>query len=199
MPKAFTEREKEQIRAQLRTKGRALFEKSGIKKTSVDELAQAVGISKGAFYIFYESKEELLMEILEGIEADIRGSILNYVINKDKDAKANVTNILKNMLLTWDQYPLLKSFGKSEFEYLVRKIPAERAHAHAQSDEEFAKNFMKKLKSENIKPQANARTIASLIKSLFFVGLHRNDMGDDAYQESIGILIELVAGYITEE
>ncbi len=198
MPKAFTETEKEQIRAQMRQKGRALFEKRGIKKTSVDELAQAAGISKGAFYIFYESKEELLLEILEEIEADIQGSILNQVVNGQRNASENVAQILKSMLLTWDKYPLLKSFGQSEFEYLVRKIPAEKAMAHAKRDEDFAKNFMKKLKDENIKSKVSARVVANLIKSLFFIGLHRDDLGDTGYAESTEILIQLVARYITE-
>ncbi len=56
MPKAFSDHEKEMIHSQMREKGKALFEKQGLKKTSVDELTEAVGISKGAFYLFYESE-----------------------------------------------------------------------------------------------------------------------------------------------
>ena len=58
MPKAFTDQEKEVLREQLREKGRALFEAHGLRKTSVDEIVRAVGISKGAFYLFYKSKED---------------------------------------------------------------------------------------------------------------------------------------------
>ena len=64
MPKAFAEHEKTIIRQQLHEKGQQLFALHGLKKTSVDDLVQAVGISKGAFYLFYASKEELLLEIL---------------------------------------------------------------------------------------------------------------------------------------
>ena len=80
MPKAFSEIEKETIRSQMREKGKKLFEQHGLKKTSVDELTEAVGISKGAFYLFYESKEELLMEILEQIEKEIQTSILEFAV-----------------------------------------------------------------------------------------------------------------------
>ncbi len=198
MPKAFTEAEKELIRAQLRKKGGELFEKRGIKKTSVDELARAAGISKGAFYLFYESKEELLLDILEAIEEDIQGSVLNYAISAQEDAAESVANILTSMLLTWDKYPLLKSFGKGEFEYLIRKLPAGRIVAHVQSDEAFAKNFIKKLKKENIQTKISPRVAANLIKSLFFIGLHREDLGEGAYQESMRVMVKLVASYITE-
>ena len=61
MPKAFSEHEKETIRTQMREKGKKLFEKHGLKKTSVDEVTEAVGISKGSFYLFYGSKEELFV------------------------------------------------------------------------------------------------------------------------------------------
>ena len=58
MPKAFSEAEKEMIRRKLLEQGYKQFSTYGLKKTNIDELAAAAGISKGAFYIFYESKEE---------------------------------------------------------------------------------------------------------------------------------------------
>lgn len=196
MPKAFSENEKETIRAQMREKGRKLFEQQGLRKTSVDELTEAVGISKGAFYLFYESKEELFMEILEGFEQEIQTAILKFAIHPNAEARRNVREMLKSFLLKWDAYPLLKNFNKTDFDYLVRKIPAERALQHARSDEEFSAQLIKKIKREGIAVKASPRTIGNLIKSLFFLSLHRDDLGQSAYEESINILIDLVAGYI---
>ena len=45
----------------------------GMKKTSVDQLTKAVGIAKGSFYKFYESKEMLFFAVLEGIHAELYG------------------------------------------------------------------------------------------------------------------------------
>lgn len=199
MPKAFTEAEKETIRAQMREKGKKLFEKHGLKKTSVDELTEAVGISKGAFYLFYGSKEELFMEILEGFEQEIQTTILNFATHPTADARKNVSDVLKGFLLTWDDYPLLKNLGKADFDYLVRKLPAERVMQHANSDEEFTNQFIKKIKREGIKVKAPPRVIGNLMKSLFFLSLHREDMGDDAYAETMNILIDLVSGHIVGE
>ena len=38
-----------------------------MKKTSVDQLTKAVGIAKGSFYKFFESKEMLFFAVLENI------------------------------------------------------------------------------------------------------------------------------------
>ena len=199
MPKAFSEHEKETIRSQMREKGKRLFEKQGLKKTSVDELAGAVGISKGAFYMFYQTKEELFLEILEQIEAEIQTSILQFTIAPKADARRNVSEMLKSFLLTWDAYPLLKNFGKSDFEYLARKIPQQRIQRHAQRDSDFIGNFLEKIELEGIVVRVSPGVVSSLIKSLFFVSLHREDLGTSAYEESIGVLADLVASYIVGE
>jgi AcrR family transcriptional regulator len=199
MPKAFSENEKETIRAQFRKKGKKLFEKHGLKKTSVDELTEAVGVSKGAFYLFYESKEILFLEILEGIEKEIQTSILEFTISPRTNRRRNITNMLKSFLLTWDAYPLLKNFSQSDFDYLVRKVPHERAMQHANNDNEFTSEFIKKIKREGIPVKASPRVVGNLIKSLFFIELHRDDLGREAYEETMNVMIDLVAGYMVGE
>jgi len=198
MPKAFSEHEKETIRAQMYEKGRKLFEKQGIQKTSVDELAKAVGISKGAFYLFCESKEELFLEILERLETDFRTRIFDFSISSKSNARQLLAKLFKDALLTWDEYPLLKNFGMAEYEYLARKLPAQRVQAHANRDNEFVEEFIKRIKREGVAVKAPPRVVSNLMKSLFFVGLHRDDLGSEAYVECMEILADLVAGYIVE-
>ena len=36
----------------------------GIRKTTVDELVRRVGIPKGTFYLFYESKGRLIRDVI---------------------------------------------------------------------------------------------------------------------------------------
>lgn len=199
MPKAFSEHEKETIRTQMRAKGKKLFEKQGLKKTSVDELTEAAGISKGAFYLFYESKEELFLEILEELETEFRARIFDFSVNPKEDARQLLAKLLKSALLTWDRYPLLKKLGLAEYEYLARKLPPERIQAHAKRDNEFVSDFIKRITREGIVVKASPRVISNLMKSLFFVSLHRDDLGKNAYVETMDVLADLVAGYMVGE
>lgn len=198
MPKAFSESEKQIICAQMREKGKTLFEKQGLKKTSVDELTEAVGISKGAFYLFYGSKEELFMEILEEMETDFRSRIFDFSMRPNENGRELLAKLLKKTLLTWEQYPLVKNFSMSDYEYLARKLPPERLQTHVRQDDEFVNDFIKRIKREGIAVKASPRVVSNLMKSLFFVGLHRNDLGDNAYVETMEVLADLVAGYIVE-
>mgnify|MGYP002458097906 CR=1 FL=1 len=70
---AFTDYETEQLRKALLKETRRCAVTLGMKKTSVDQLTKAVGIAKGSFYKFYESKEMLFFAVLEGIHAELYG------------------------------------------------------------------------------------------------------------------------------
>ncbi len=198
MPKAFSNQEKEVIRGQLRAKGKALFEAHGLRKTSIDELAQAAGISKGAFYLFYESKEELFMDILEALEADFRARVFHFAATPSTHARRLLSKFLKDALLTWDKYPLLKNFRISDYEYLGRKISPQRLKQHVNQDDVFIKDFIRRIGQQGVNIKASPRVVSNLTKSLFFITLHRADLDEAGYLKSMEILTDLVAGYITE-
>jgi AcrR family transcriptional regulator len=198
MPRAFSAEERETIRRQLREQGEKLFEAYGLRKTTVDDITKAVGISKGSFYLFYSSKEELFLEIVEQMESELRESILEHTLHPEENARQNVRRILSRFLLTYDAYPLLKEFSQADLDYLVRKLPAERLEAHSHRDSTFFDDFVSKVKREGISLKVPPRVAFNLVLSLFLVSLHRRDLGDDAYTETMKILADLVAGYITE-
>jgi hypothetical protein len=138
------------------------------------------------------------MEILEGLEVDFRTRIFDFSISPKRNARQLLARLFKEALLTWEEYPLLKNFGRAEYEYLARKLPAKRIRAHAQRDEEFVEEFIKRIKQNGITVKVSPKIVSNLMKSLFFVGLHREDLGTEAHIESMEILADLVAGYITE-
>ena len=70
---AFTDYETEQLHTALLKEIRRCAVTLGMKKTSVDHLTKAVGIAKGSFYKFYESKEMAFFAVLESIHSEHNG------------------------------------------------------------------------------------------------------------------------------
>ena len=68
---AFTDYETEQLRKALLKETRHCAVTLGMKKTSVDQLTKAVGVAKGSFYKFFESKEMLFFAVLENIHSEL--------------------------------------------------------------------------------------------------------------------------------
>lgn len=55
-----------------------LFAQKGFSSTSIQEIAISSGISKGAFYLHFKSKEALLLAILNYYFEQLKDEILNY-------------------------------------------------------------------------------------------------------------------------
>lgn len=85
-----TERFKEDLmnkRSELMKQTVQLFSLKGFHQTSVQEIAEATGISKGAFYKHFESKEILFIEILKQHHQEIMTEISNAQSTIDDDNK----------------------------------------------------------------------------------------------------------------
>jgi AcrR family transcriptional regulator len=108
MPKAFTEQEKELIRKRLLEQGHKQFSAYGLRKTNIEELAEAAGISKGAFYLFYDSKEALFMEVVEQVEERLRQELFAMVDLPGPSPRARLFAILHHAFHRVKTIPLLR-------------------------------------------------------------------------------------------
>ena len=79
MAYGFSPEERQRIRSALRAEARACAVSPGMRKTTVETLTQRVGISKGAFYLFYPSKELLFLEVLEDLHSLVYGRMAEEV------------------------------------------------------------------------------------------------------------------------
>ena len=119
-----------QKRKKIIDKAWELFAKNGYEETKVEDITKDLGISKGSFYTYFATKEELLYEVLEKIKKEIIENLENINVNQIPEkvledyvkAKMNyVVKILNNMRLnSVEKYsidPKLRNF----FEELKEK------------------------------------------------------------------------------
>ena len=71
MSRRLTPRGKER-RAQLISYATERFASDGYHPTSVADIVDGLGVGKGVFYWYFESKEELFVEILRSAQLDLR-------------------------------------------------------------------------------------------------------------------------------
>ena len=84
--------EKEKKRERILKKSWELFKKNGYEETKIERITKDVGISKGSFYTYFKTKEDVLFAILEKIEIEIENSI------NDIDTSEEPSKILYNLL-----------------------------------------------------------------------------------------------------
>ena len=199
MPKAFTEHEKESIAERLLAQGYKQFAAYGLKKTNVEELAEAAGISKGAFYIFYESKEALFMDVVEQAERRFRAEVLAAIDLSGPSPRARLVAVLKKAFTLWKTIPLLQIFTRSDYELVFRRVPAEKIREHLRSDQEFFEELVARCQGAGIPIRARTEEISGLMYTLFFTSLHEDDFGPGKFTGTMDLLLELVAAFCLGE
>jgi AcrR family transcriptional regulator len=71
MARRLTQRGKDR-RDQLMAFAAARFAEQGYHRTSVSEIVAGLGVGKGVFYWYFDSKEQLFLEILKDAQTDLR-------------------------------------------------------------------------------------------------------------------------------
>ena len=77
-----TQGAKNQKRKRIVDKAWELIAKNGYEETKVEDITRKLGISKGSFYIYFETKDELLYEILEKLKMEILEYLKKINVNQ---------------------------------------------------------------------------------------------------------------------
>jgi AcrR family transcriptional regulator len=199
MPKGFSEREKELIQARIFENGRKAFSAYGLRKTNVEDLTQAVGISKGAFYIFYDSKEALFMDVVEEAERNFREQVLAEIEKPGLSPRARLKHVFQTAFPIWKSMPILRQVTRVEYSLLLEKMPPEKVQEHLQSDRVFINQLIQHCQAAGILIVTGGEQLAGLMTALFFVSLHEDDFSPDVYPGTINLLVDLVSAFCVGE
>src|SRR5450759_4633089 len=199
MPKAFTEHEKKLIVERLMEQGTKQFSTVGLKKTSIEELALAAGISKAAFYIFYESKEALFLDVAELAEQRFRQEILAVIDLPGPSRRARLFAVFEKVFALLKTIPILQFFTSSDFCLLFRRIPAEKLQEHLANDRMFFEELVARCQNAGIPIRVQSEEIISLLYPLVLAILHEDDLGRNSFSGSIDLPLELVAAFCLGE
>jgi AcrR family transcriptional regulator len=199
MPKAFSEQEKQIISQRLLEQGYKQFSAYGIKKTNIEEIAKAVGISKGAFYGFYESKEELFMDVIEETEIRVRKELMAVIELPGPSPRARLYQIFTKAISLFSSLPILKIFSSGDFELLFQRIPGKKLQDHLSSDLVFFEELISRCQTVGIPIKVKAEQIVSLFYPLVISIFQDADVPQKQLGGNLDVLLELIAAYCVGE
>lgn len=163
MALAFTKEQEKEIVSRLKKAAQEGIAKAGMRKTTVDTLVQAAGISKGAFYKFYTSKELLFFELLEDLHTEVYTIAAGVLV--ENAALPPVERTAKAVLAAcriMGESKLL-AFAALEATDLLRSIPHEVLEEHYHSDEVHIRAL---LEEAGLKPEGGMELAAATVRGL---------------------------------
>jgi AcrR family transcriptional regulator len=101
---AAKKRRRQETRQRLLDAALSVFARNGYERATVDEIVREAGFSKGAFYVHFESKEDLFWAILEArIEA--QQSALRQALDPNQPIVVNQRRLFKAVFALDKQDP----------------------------------------------------------------------------------------------
>lgn len=194
MPKSYSDQERAYIRKRLKEEAAACMGQFGIRRTTVDELVKRVNIPKGTFYLFYQSKELLLFDVILEQHDLINQKLLQAVseIAGPSFSAEKLTDVIFRFFKMAEELPVLKLLNSEEVELLARKLPEEVVAEHFGNDTDMVEQVLALLP---LKKDVDTKRVSAAFHAIYFATLHKKEIGEGQYDQALRMLIH---GVVTQ-
>ena len=196
MATAFTTEEKEVIRKKLHKVAKECLQRYGVKKTTVDQMAAMVDISKGSFYNFYSSKEMLFFTVLEEYQIDVMNRLTEQLGMETTIDTNRLVQLLYDFYQDFRYSFMYTIFKNHEMELLIRRLPKEVVTNHHLIDDRMVKKIVSRI---NIRENISVEIVSALFRTIAMTILHIEEIGEKQFDTTLKLVIQGVVEQITKE
>ena len=172
---AFTDEQNEQIRNDLIREARRCGITIGMRKTSVEQLTEAVGISKGSFYKFFDSKELLFFAVLEDIHTECFAAAQKSLQENTPLLPAERAAAAILAACRWLSETKAFVFIEQDADFLLHRLPEEVKTAHYHDDETHIRALLEA--SGLLQPKGGMALAAATVRGLILTVSHQEQIG----------------------
>ena len=172
---AFSEDQNETIRRDLLREARHCGVTIGMRKTSVEQLTDAVGISKGSFYKFFPSKELLFFAVLEDIHTECFAAAQASLRETAELSPANRAAEAILAACRWLSETQALVFVENDAKFLLRRLPSDVKTAHYHDDETHIRQLLEKY---DLVPKRGTSLAAATVRGLILTVSHKEQIGE---------------------
>jgi len=178
-------------RKEILTQSARLFRKKGFSGTSMQDIANVVGIRKGSIYYYFSSKSEIFREVLNrGICPLLKNA--EYIAASDLPPAEKLRELIRSHIhyIMHNSYSLVLFFQEKD------KIPAEKIKHYVESRTKYENIFKASLArgiKEKVFPEVDvAFTIYAILGMCNWIVQWYNPKGSRAPQEIIDHMVYLI-------
>ncbi len=192
MSPIFTVEKREKIKTRLLEIGIELIKEKGIKKMTIDEVAEKTGIGKGTFYHFFSSKESFVLSVIRFSKENIYRSINDIVAENGGIDRKNFEELLRKFSMSGSNN-IISFMTQEDEKWLKEKLPQEMA-LNPQKEDRIADTIFHYVigKRKNI----NYHVVANIMKLMAIAVENRELLHQDALAENILLLQQQLCDYI---
>lgn len=200
MPPAFTPEEKTRITDLLLETGHRLFTTQGMRKTSLDDLVAPAGIAKSSFYVFFDSKEDLYLELMLRQMNEVRASVIDRALLTATEPREALRRFLHATLDELTTNPLWRRLmtHPEEMDAVTRKLDPERVTAIADNHVTALTEYVRAKHADGALIDADPAVIIGVLQTVLLFPMNADRLGPPQLQRDIlALLVDIVADGLT--
>jgi AcrR family transcriptional regulator len=155
---------KEQKRKRIRKVATKLFVEKGFENTTTRDIAKAADINKAALYYYFDSKEELLYQILD--------DTVRIGLDRIREIERSKISLKKKLTAVTDMYTLYYAYDTDMMKLLVhdqKSLRPEHKKKLVRLQKDYVKVFVKIL--EDLKKNGEISDIDTTVCAFAFFGM----------------------------
>lgn len=182
-----------------------LFSKRGYFSTSIEDLVKHAGISKGYIYTYFNSKEDIFIELANNLQnkTERNEKILKEINKKNIPLSSKLVKLWDEIVKQWTSENLV--FARLQYEFFLESSKSERLKQIMIERSEESLKLVKEVIYDN-KPNADrnmaeafARLWWAKVDGLVAYFISHEKLPEDSEMENIRELIKYMSEYFDEK
>lgn len=197
--RGFSDEERERIEQELLEVGREELRTIGPERTRVIDITEPVGIAKPTFYRFFDSKEELYLEIYRG-EFVRFSEHLRAELDDIDDPRRELERFFRLFVEFFEENPYMQqAFAQELHRDSIQGVSAEHLEEVEQEllDEQLPLIESIKARSDGPLSEMNSLTVFGLLKPMVLMVSEQQKSAMEYYDEVMDTLISMVVRGLT--
>jgi len=199
MPRAFKAEEKEKIRAKLLEAGRACFLRYGLKKTTIEDVAGPAGIAKSSFYLFFESKEALYVEVIMAEMPAMMNRLVSASFGATSDVREGIVRFQRALVVEMETNAMSRVVldDPQELARLLAQLDSEDLLARAMGLYARITSLIEEGQRRGRIIEGDPQELAQMLGMIKILPLYKEKIVAEAYPRLVARMSEVIADGLT--
>lgn len=194
MSPVFPLEQREEIHKRLLETGVCLIQKKGIRHMTIDDITERVGIGKGTFYHFFQSKEEYISAVIRFSKEGLQAAINQMVERQGGIDKSGLLALFEMFSLT-GKNNIIAFITPEDEQWLQNKCP----DLILNTPREDAMVSLLLAHMIGVRKNVNPHVVANSIKIMALAVENRRILHQDALAQNLSLMQQELCDYLFQD
>jgi len=180
-------------KAEIYRCGKTLFSEQGFKKTNVSQITEMAGMATGTFYLYYQSKEALFMDIYMDENEKLKRANMEG-LDVDGDPLAVIQEVMQRNTVGMKANPILREwYNKDVFSKIEKKFKEQKGLERVDFVYDTFFQIIRKWQADGkMRDDMDTGMIMALFAFMIVIDLHKEEIGVQYFPEIQDILVQFI-------